>query len=105
MQQINYATSGDGEFDYGIVSKIIDMKKENNEEPEEEQKDESKEEAEKEQEEEKKQDEEENTVTSDNQNKINNPKTGDTIIAAFVILIASILGITFIIKSNIKQNQ
>ena len=87
IEEFNYASSGDLDFDYTHVNKLIEVKEATKENPKDEAKEEPKEE-------------------SDEAGKeTKNPKTGDTITKSFIIFIIAVAGIALTINSIKKQNK
>ena len=98
IEEFNYASSGDLEFDYTCVNKLMEVKETPKEDPKEEPKDESKEETTEE-------NATEETKKDETVNETKNPKTGDTITKSFIIFIIAVAGIALTINSIKKQNK
>ena len=98
IEEFNYASSGDLEFDYTCVNKLMKVKEATKEDPKEEPKDESKEETTEE-------NATEETKKDETVNEIKNPKTGDTITISFIIFIIAVAGMALTINSIKKQNK
>lgn len=95
--EFNYATSGDSNYDDAIVSKVLEAKQEDKEEIGTESRQEAEDKT--------KETTDSDAVATEKQSKIKNPKTGDTIINAFIVLVISVLGLAFTINNIKKQNK
>lgn len=98
IEEFNYASSGDLEFDYTCVNKLMEVKEASKEEPKEEPNEESKEEI-------TEGNATEETKKDETVNETKNPKTGDTITKSFIIFIIAVVGIALTINSIKKQNK
>ena len=94
IEEFNYASSGDLEFDYTCVNKLMEVKEASKEEPEEESKEEITE-----------GNATEETKKDETVNETKNPKTGDTITKSFIIFIIAVAGIALTINNIKKQNK
>lgn len=98
IEEFTYASSGDLDFDYTCVNKLMEVKEASKEEPKENPTEQPKEES-------KEENATEETKKDETVKETKNPKTGDTITKSFIIFIIAVAGIALTINSIKKQNK